>query len=83
MRDGWNYPTRQVNGLEITEEMRINYLDLVITKLSLEQQQAYDYVIQREKKKILFLMNQTRRKIYCHRWTTTSFKYYISTSRIR
>ena len=51
MSDGWNYPTRQVNGLEITEEMRINYLDLVITKLSLEQQQAYDYVIQREKEK--------------------------------
>ena len=39
--------------------MRINYLDLVITKLSLEQQQAYDYVIQREKEKNLFLMNQT------------------------
>ena len=51
LQDGWNYPTTQVNGLEITEEMRIRYLDLVITKLSDDQQQAYDYIISREKEK--------------------------------
>tara|TARA_B110001454_G_scaffold218686_1_gene247448 strand:- start:133 stop:3939 length:3807 start_codon:yes stop_codon:yes gene_type:complete len=47
----WNYPTTQINGLEITDHMKIKYLDLVITKLSNQQQQAYNYIIEREKKK--------------------------------
>ena len=43
------YPKRQINGLEITTPIR--YLDLVITKLSSEQNKAYNYIIRREKEK--------------------------------
>ena len=54
----WNYPTTQINGLEITDHMKIKYLDLVIIKLSDYQQQAYNYIIEREKKKHPILNEQ-------------------------
>ena len=54
----WNYPTTQINGLEITNHMKIKYLDLVIIKLSDYQQQAYNYIIEREKKKHPILNEQ-------------------------
>ena len=36
--NGWSYPTTQINGLEITPEMRIKNVDLVIEKLHEEQE---------------------------------------------
>ena len=48
-QDKWTYPDKQINGLEITEQMKIKYLDLVITKLSDEQQKAYNYIVKRAK----------------------------------
>ena len=49
--DGWRYPSKQINGLEITKEMEIKYLDLVMVRLSEEQNQAYNYIIRRAKEK--------------------------------
>ena len=49
MREGWKYPTEQINTTEITEP--INYLDLVITVLHEEQDKAYNYVIEKTKEK--------------------------------
>lgn len=43
------YPQQQINGLQITTP--IQYLDLIITRLSSEQNKAYEYIIQREKEK--------------------------------
>ena len=59
---GWKYPSKQINGLTITSKMEIKYIDLVITKLSDEQQHAYNYIIKRAKEKYPIL-NEKRNGI--------------------
>ena len=45
----WEYPKYQINSMEITEP--IKYLDLIITSLHQEQNEAYNYVIRKTKEK--------------------------------
>ena len=45
----FSYPRQQINGLQIRSP--IQYLDLVMTRLSREQNKAYEYIIEREKEK--------------------------------
>ena len=45
----FTYPTSQINGLRITRP--IQFLDIIITNLSQEQNQAYEYIVRREKEK--------------------------------
>ena len=45
--ENWNYPTTQVNTMEVSKP--IEYLDLVITTLHEEQNKAYNYVIEKSK----------------------------------
>ena len=47
--EGWRYPLRQINGLEV--ERPINYLDLVILPLEEEQDRMYNYIIEKTKEK--------------------------------
>ena len=50
MDDGdWNYPTTQINTMEVTEP--IQHLDLIITPLHPEQNKAYNFVIEKSKEK--------------------------------
>ena len=49
LKDGWQYPTTQINTTNITEP--INYLDLVISVLHKEQDKAYNFVIEKTKEK--------------------------------
>ena len=42
---GWNYPIRQINEGDITEQTKIKYLDLYMNNLSQEQEQIYNYVV--------------------------------------
>ena len=41
----WRYPTHQINGLEITDDKQIQYLDVYISKLENFQDIAYKYII--------------------------------------
>jgi len=47
----WRYPSQQINGLEITEDNQINYLDVYINTLQDFQERAYNYLIDKMKKK--------------------------------
>ncbi len=47
----WRYPSQQINGLEITEDNQINYLDVYINTLQDFQERAYNYLIEKMKKK--------------------------------
>ena len=47
----WRYPTHQINGLEITSEMQIKYLDIYLSKLVGFQDKAYKYLIKKMKEK--------------------------------
>ena len=47
LKDGWQYPTTQINTTNISEP--INYLDLVISVLHEEQDKAYNFVIEKTK----------------------------------
>ena len=47
----WRYPTQQINGLEITMDKQINYLDVYVNTLDDFQERAYDYLIKKMKKK--------------------------------
>ena len=47
--EGWEYPVRQINGLEV--ERPISHLDLVILPLEEEQDRIYNYIIDKTKEK--------------------------------
>ena len=54
--NGWNYPTKQINGLNV--EKPINNLDIVITKLHEEQNKGYEYIVKKAKEKNPILNEQ-------------------------
>jgi len=47
----WQYPTHQINGLEIKEDSQINYLDVYVNTLIDFQERAYNYLIKKLKEK--------------------------------
>ena len=47
----WRYPTEQVNGLEISPEDQIKYLDVYVNSLDDYQEKAYNYLIEKMKEK--------------------------------
>ena len=47
---GWQYPKKQINGGD-TPSISIQYLDLIVTELSEEQNKGYEYVVEKEKEK--------------------------------
>lgn len=53
---GWQYPKKQINGGD-TPSVSIQYLDLIITELSQEQNKGYEYVVEKEKEKYPILNN--------------------------
>ena len=53
---GWQYPKKQINGRD-TPSVSIQYLDLIITELSQEQNKGYEYVVEKEKEKYPILNN--------------------------
>lgn len=55
-KNGWQYPKKQINGAD-TPPVSIQYLDLIITELSEEQNKGYDYVVEKEKEKYPILNN--------------------------
>jgi len=79
----WRYPTEQINGLEITPEMQIKYLDVYITKVRDFQNKAYKYIVEKMKEKYPLLQENITRKttrytIHYDGWSITSIKYSIS-----
>ena len=55
-KNGWQYPKKQINGAD-TPSVSIQYLDLIITELSEEQNKGYEYVVEKEKEKYPILNN--------------------------
>lgn len=54
----WQYPKKQINGLEIKPDNQINYLDIYINKLESFQTKAYKYIIEKLKKKYPLLQEK-------------------------
>ena len=53
----WKYPQIQINGAEIPK-VNIQHLDLIISKLSTEQDKGYKFVVEKEKEKYPILNNK-------------------------
>ena len=54
----WTYPTEQINGLKITPEMQIKYLDVYITKVTDFQDKSYKYIVKKMKEKYPLLQEK-------------------------
>ena len=54
----WMYPTEQINGLKITPEMQIKYLDVYITKVRDFQDKSYKYIVKKMKEKYPLLQEK-------------------------
>ena len=46
LNNGWSYPNMKLNGTQLDEEEKINFLDLFLNDISPVQKKAYDGVIQ-------------------------------------
>ena len=57
LENDWKYPKTQINGAEIPP-VSIQYLDLIITELSQEQDMGYNFVVEKEKEKYPILNNK-------------------------
>ena len=54
----WVYPIEQINGLKITPEMQIKYLDVYITKVTDFQDKSYKYIVKKMKEKYPLLQEK-------------------------
>jgi len=56
----WAYPTIQMNGATITEEMQIKFLDLFLVNIGYEQNKMYNYLMKALKKSKPILKNKRK-----------------------